>query len=396
MSNKRPKLDHQRTEVNNNNREETSSEVHFEYTVNDQHAPNGVTSVRFHPGVVKVERYSCVGRLQLKEVVLNEGLTVIGESAFQNCPSLQSIKLPSTLTEIGTSAFYVCPSLKDIVLNEGLREIGRYAFRGAPLESIIIPSTIDETGYYAFGECQNLRDVVLKEGLKKISRNTFRECPSLQSITLPSTVNEIDQSAFIGCTNLREVVLSDGLKKIAGHSFQSCTSLQRIELPSTVIVIEQFAFRDCSNLLDVVIHNEEIQIGDESFRGCTSLERFKFPRLSTRLDNIVQAGQRGIVSKIDDIPAVEWRGGELAIPVVRREIENRLWGIWELTEVDKEKLAKVEALVAYYEMKEAITLFELALWKARIDQADSTYHSDRMAYRTEVPGPVKDTIMQYL
>ena len=46
-------------------------------------------------------------------------------------------------------------------------------------------------------------------------------------------------------------------------------------------------------------------------------------------------------------------------------------------------------------MKEATTLFELALWKARIDQADDA-NGNRNAHRIEVPGPVKDAILQYL
>ena len=48
-------------------------------------------------------------------------------------------------------------------------------------------------------------------------------------------------------------------------------------------------------------------------------------------------------------------------------------------------------------MKEATTIFELALWKARIDQLEDGIHvSDRNGYRVEVPGPVQNTIMQYL
>ena len=100
---------------------------------------------------------------------------------------------------------------------------------------------------------------------------------------------------------------------------------------------------------------------------------------------------------MDDIPAVEWRDGELSIPSVRREIENRLWGGRDtLVELDKEKLDKIKGLITYYEIKEATTLFELALWKAKIDQADISNPTYRTACRIDVPGPVKDTILQYL
>ena len=49
-----------------------------------------------------------------------------------------------------------------------------------------------------------------------------------------------------------------------------------------------------------------------------------------------------------------------------------------------------------YEMKERTTLLELALWKARIDQADDADDIKRDAYRIEVPGPVKNIILQFM
>ena len=53
--------------------------------------------------------------------------------------------------------------------------------------------------------------------------------------------------------------------------------------------------------------------------------------------------------------------------------------------------------IRYYEIKEATSLFELALWKANLDQAsEMTRRSTRGKYRAEVPGPVKETILQYL
>ena len=99
---------------------------------------------------------------------------------------------------------------------------------------------------------------------------------------------------------------------------------------------------------------------------------------------------------MDNISAVEWRGGELSIPAIREQKE-RPWGIVEtLVKVNKEKLDKIIRLITYYEIKEATTLFELALWKAKIDQADISNPTDRAACQIEVPGPVKDTILQYL
>ena len=246
-------------------------------------------------------------------------------------------------------------------------------------------------------QCSSLREVLLNDGLKKIEDNIFQECIALQGIAIPCTVTEIGRYAFSCCRSLRDVVISNGLKKIGEYAFGDCTSLERIVIPSTLIEIEQYAFNDCSRLREVVIHNKEVQIDVKSFLGCTSLERFKFPSLSTRLDNIIQAGQRDIEDKMDDIHAVEWRGGELSIPAVRRGIQNR-WGCMEqVRKIDKEKLDKIVRLIRYYEIREATTMFELALWKTRIGHAsDIPNDNNRGAYRIEVPGPAKDTILQYL
>ena len=191
-------------------------------------------------------------------------------------------------------------------------------------------------------------------------------------------------------------MLNYGLKRIGRNAFGRC-NLERITIPSTVGDISDWAFDNCTNLREVVIHNEGVQVGGKSFVGCTSLQRFKFSSLSTRLNNVIQAGQRDIETKLDDIPAVEWRAGELVIPTVSRQIEGQ-WGRVETSaQIDEEKLDKVEGLIGYYEVKEATTMFELALWKAKIDQADiSNPPVDRGAYRVDVPGPVKDTILQYL
>ena len=84
---------------------------------------------------------------------------------------------------------------------------------------------------------------------------------------------------------------------------------------------------------------------------------------------------------------IEWRrGGEIYIPV---EATRRREG-WLL----KDYFWRIPNSIKHHEMKEATTIFELALWKAKIDQGEDDVF--RTACRIEVPGPVKDCILQYL
>ena len=339
----------------------------------------------------------------LREVVLNEGLKKIMMHAYYECRSLQRITLPSTVTDIGVEAFSNCDDLKEVVLNDGLKDIGEFAFSGSKsLQRITIPSSVTNIDDAVFAGCKKLEEVVLNEGLMTLGKALFGDCDSLRSITLPSTVIDIGARAFSGCTNLRAVVLNEGLVKIRNNAFDECNSLESITIPSSVIQIGTEAFNSCANLREVECSGVLPKLGKERFFGVatafdvfSALERITFPNLSTRLDNIIQAGQVDIQEKVQQCinrsEMIEWRRGHtIYIPVeVMRSRDE-----WDTT--SKQSLDQIISWIKYYEMKEATTLFELALWKAKIDQVDETTPFDRDACRVDVPGPVKDSILQCL
>lgn len=64
----------------------------------------------------------------INKVVIPEGVTHIGNGAFDNCKRLLNVSLPSTLTEIGGWAFRDCTALTSIVIPIGVTTIGTWAF----------------------------------------------------------------------------------------------------------------------------------------------------------------------------------------------------------------------------------------------------------------------------
>ena len=277
--------------------------------------------------------------------------------------------------------------------------------------------SVTEVEEEAFIECTQLREVVFNEGLKKIGNRAFMNCQSLsESISLPSSLTDIDERAFLDCSCLKEVRLCEGLQKIGDSAFGRCFSLQSISLPSTLMEIDKYALYCCTNLREVRLHAGLQTIGQNAFARCSSLERFNFPSLSTRLNNIMQTGHHPIVeANVDEVRGVvERRGNELFVPgaVIGVSSSNVMvtsnWNTFQVRggsswNTIKASLDQILSWIRYYEIKEATTLFELALWKAKIDQVDSseptTYQEActyREACRIEVPGPVKDTILQYL
>ena len=106
----------------------------------------------------------------VKKVVIEDGVTSIGNSAFNECISLTSITIPDSVTSIGASAFNSCSGLTIITIPDSVTSIGNFAFSYCiSLTSITIPDSVTSIGSYAFYNCKNLTTISLscKSSLKK-------------------------------------------------------------------------------------------------------------------------------------------------------------------------------------------------------------------------------------
>ena len=93
------------------------------------------------------------------DVIIPEGITKIGVSAFENNTQIKSVVLPGTLKSISAAAFKGCTSLEKITLNEGITTIDEWAFDNTAISSITFPSTLKEIGVGSFGDSKLLKDV---------------------------------------------------------------------------------------------------------------------------------------------------------------------------------------------------------------------------------------------
>lgn len=216
------------------------------------------------------------------------------------------------------------------------------------------------------------------------------------SVRFHFSITTVDERAFNSCTYLREIVFNEGLKKIRESAFQDCRLLERIILPSTLTEIGERAFDNCTNLREVELHEGLPTIGSSSFVNCLLLETFKFPSLSTRLETIVHCRAQ-VETKIDEVRGpLERNGVELFITAAAIGVSSRNWRVASNWDTLRAILGQIVSWIRYYEIKETTPLFELALWKANMNQSGAANIARREAYRIEVPGPVKDAILQYL
>ena len=131
----------------------------------------------------------------ITELIISEGVTSIGNSAFVNNVAMVAVSLPSSLVEIGSSAFNGCSNLTTINASTGLRVIGGFS-TCTKLDTVTLPETVEEICDNAFNGCSNLTTINLPNGLKVIGSNAFNGCSKLSLTSLPASLTEIGDSAF--------------------------------------------------------------------------------------------------------------------------------------------------------------------------------------------------------
>lgn len=196
-------------------------------------------------------------RMSIKNIIIEDGISRIGNRAFEDCFFLQSISIPSSITTIGYSAFSGCSGLRNIELPSFVSAIEGAAFYGCKsLTKITIPDSVCEMGNDAFTDCTALTTIVLSGNLKQIPENAFYCCEKLSNIILPDDLTSIEGCAFYGCSSLAEITLPDNLITISREAFENCTALTKLQIPSTVSHIGSQAFKGCTSLRSIIVQKD--------------------------------------------------------------------------------------------------------------------------------------------
>ncbi len=165
--------------------------------------------------VTEIGKSAFAGPRGVHRVILPEGLTAIGDYAFES-GDLKAIELPSTLRTIGKSAFSYS-FVEEIVIPEGITAIEDYTFNISQLTKITLPSTLKQIGVGAFNMC-SLEEVVIPSGVTVIDNIAFSYCP-LKAITIPDSVEYIGSYAFEECSNVKRVFVPDSVTYIGEGAF---------------------------------------------------------------------------------------------------------------------------------------------------------------------------------
>ena len=209
-------------------------------------------------------------------------LTIYGEGAMKNCygtspwysqrASIKTVVIENGVTSIGEYAFYICSSLSSITIPDSVTSIGQAAFsRCSSLTSVAIPDSVTSIAYGVFESCSSLTSVAIPDSVTSIGKWAFYGCSSLTMITIPDSVTSIEYQAFAGCSSLTSITIPDGVTTIEKYMFQGCSNLTSITIPNSVTSIGEGVFFECSSLAEITIPNSVSSVGESAFEKCVSL-----------------------------------------------------------------------------------------------------------------------------
>lgn len=223
-------------------------------------------------------------RAKIKVVVIKQGITKIGRSAFGDCENLMKVDIPSSVIAIGDYAFFRCYRVENIIIPDTVTEIGECAFYGCDgLTSFTIPSSVTKIGERAFYGCDGLTSMVVPSSITYIPRGLFWKCHNLEYVDICEGVGAIGEEAFRACDALINVEIPSSVKKLGGEAFQECKKLVNVVIPEGVTEIGDSAFRYCESLTNVLMPETITRIGSFAFGSC-NLKNIKLPKQLTVIE----------------------------------------------------------------------------------------------------------------
>ena len=251
----------------------------------------------------------------IESIIISDGVTTIGDNAFNSCSKLTEITIPTAITSVGKSAFANCTLLETVYFNaqmcSSFGNTSNRVFSGCSnLKNVIFADNVVSVPSYSFDNCAALTNVTMSDSIQVIGEYAFRNCDNIASIELPLNLDLIVNMAFYSCDGLKEIDLNaiecqlfgskifgectntitvnvgDEVKNIPAKIFAFCPGIETVNIGENVETIGIDAFYYCSNLKTInFVEDGKLKIIDDgAFSCCESLETVMLPESVERVE----------------------------------------------------------------------------------------------------------------
>lgn len=247
-----------------------------------------------------VTGYTTTPNVTSNLAIIKEGVTEIGDYAFEGCDELEFLLLSDTVERIGKYAFANLPNLKYVyLLSSNLKVIDDYAFYGVQANDVYIPETLEYIGDYAMYGMNLIEmlsptttlgiNAMKHEYDKKLLENDMQITNGVlvkyvgdeTHVNIPEGVTQINIKAFSE-SKVETVTLPDGVFYIGVRAFFN-SNLTEISFPESLTIIDDYAFEGNKNLVKVDFNSNLQTIGQSAFVNCDNLSELTIPKSVTNI-----------------------------------------------------------------------------------------------------------------
>ncbi|MGN0483862.1 MAG: leucine-rich repeat protein [Lachnospiraceae bacterium] len=256
--------------------------------------------------------------ISVKKVIIESGVTAIGESVFAQQNNLREILLPDSITTIGKSAFQGCTGLKEMTIPASVTEIKENAWAESGIRylyfmgekptfekdclkscQVVVYFPVENSGWEkeivgatsilgctaTYKENQPFPSAEIESSLGNNFSWTLDTTGTLTiqgSGDLPDLSEEEGNQLKRYQGLIRSVILQEGITAVGKQMFQDTPKLEYVEFPSSLTDIGEGAFRGCKNLHTILLSNAQV-IGVSAFENCETLEEVVLPNTVTKI-----------------------------------------------------------------------------------------------------------------
>ena len=229
---------------------------------------------------------------EIKSLTISNGVTRIGDRAFNACTRLTSVMIPDSVVSIGDRAFYDCHSLMSVTIPDSVTSIESYAFAYCnTLTSAMIPDNVTSIGHGLFSGCSSLNSIQVGEN----NPNYFSDdSGALYERRYYNSTYDSSGSQSEYCNELKYILLQypsaneqtayhviDETIQIESYAFDYTKYLEEVVVPKDVRYCWNSSFFRCDGLQRIIVDGENEYFASDEFGCLYNKEKTKLIRYPT-------------------------------------------------------------------------------------------------------------------